>query len=192
MIAHLHGTVQKLETGQITVDVQGVGYFLQVPLDTWDTLSDNAEAKLYAYTHVREDRLELFGFADWPKRMLFAECVKISGIGPALALELCSVPSALFMQAIYEQDASLLTNIKGIGRKKAEKLLLDLQSLLENSPNIFGTTNSTLTTAQYDQDAAAALTALGYDSSTVLHALKNVPIDVSSTEERVAAALRSL
>ena len=192
MISHLHGTITKMQPGVGTVDVQGVGYLLQLPLDVWDSIEDGATIKLHTYTHVREDRLELFGFADWPRRMLFAQFMKMSGIGPALGLELCSVPGTLLTQAIHEQDAALLTNIKGIGRKKAEKLLLDLQTLLETQPEVFGTSTHSTPTAEYDRDAVAALTALGYDNSTVMHALKNLPADLASTEERVSAALRSL
>lgn len=192
MISHLQGTVHKLQPGYITVDVHGVGYAVQIPLDVWDTVNDESELKIFTYAHIREDRFELFGFADWSRRLLFAEFMKMNGIGPALGLELCTVPSALLMQAIAEQDASLLTNIKGIGRKKAEKLLVDLKSLLESSPDIFGTGTGDIVTAEYDKDAAAALSALGYDNSTVMQALKNLPADIASTEERVAAALRSL
>lgn len=192
MISHLRGHITKLQPGYLTIDVQGVGYLVQVPLDVWDTTNDNTETQLFTYTHVREDRLDLFGFADWARRTLFTQFMKMNGIGPSLGLELCSVPASLLTQAIAEQDASLLTNIKGVGRKKAEKLLVDLKSLLENSPEIFGSSSGVSIGAEYDRDAAAALSALGYDNSTVMQALKNLPVDITSTEERVAAALRSL
>lgn len=192
MISHLRGTVDKLEPGLASIDVGGVGYLLQLPLDLWDELQNGTEAELFTYTHVREDRLDLFGFRDWAHRRLFARFMKMSGIGPAMGLELCSVPGVLLMQAIQNQDATLLTNIKGIGRKKAEKLLLDLKSLLENSPDVFGTSGAAAHAAEYDRDAMAALSALGYDNSTIMQALKNLPGDLESTEQRVAAALRSL
>ncbi|MBT4367002.1 Holliday junction branch migration protein RuvA [Candidatus Peregrinibacteria bacterium] len=191
MISHLHGTVKKLKPGVLSVDVSNVGYLLNVPLDVWDGSTDEIDATFFVYTYVREDRLELFGFIDWSSRMLFAHLVKMSGIGPSLALELCSVPRNMLGKAISEQDCELLTSIKGIGKKRAEKLLLELKSLLELIPGAFTDSNKDLG-AQYDKDAMDALKVLGYDSSTIISALKEISPDLKSTEERVTAALRSL
>ncbi|MBT3292825.1 Holliday junction branch migration protein RuvA [Candidatus Peregrinibacteria bacterium] len=191
MISHLHGTVKKLKPGVLSVDVSNVGYLLNVPLDVWDGSTDEIDATFFVYTYVREDRLELFGFIDWSSRMLFAHLVKMSGIGPSLALELCSVPRNMLGKAISEQDCELLTSIKGIGKKRAEKLLLELKSLLELIPGAFTDSNKDLG-AQYDKDAMDALKVLGYDSPTIISALKEISPDLKSTEERVTAALRSL
>lgn len=193
MIAHLKGTVLKSLPGHLTVDVQGVGYKVTVPLSVWDTLQDNEEAHIHIVTYVREDRLDLYGFTDSIDRMLFEECTKISGIGPSLALEICSVPSNLLLRAIQNEDSEILTNIKGVGKKRAEKMLIELKSILENRPAIFAAVKVTEgVTAQYDQDAIAALTALGYDQATSIQLLKNTPKDLETTEERVKAALQSL
>ena len=191
MISHLHGTVKKLKPGVLSVDVSNVGYLLNVPLDVWDGSTDEIDATFFVYTYVREDRLELFGFIDWSSRMLFAHLVKMSGIGPSLALELCSVPRNMLGKAISEQDCELLTSIKGIGKKRAEKLLLELKSLLELIPGAFTDSNKDLG-AQYDKDAMDALKVLGYDSPTIISALKEISPDLKSTEERVTDALRSL
>ena len=182
----------KLQPGIVTIDVQGVGYMLQVPLDVWDSIEDGTETELSTYTYVREDRLELFGFSDWVGRTLFTQLMKMNGVGPSLGLELCSVPRNLLGQAIANQDATLLTNVKGIGKKRAEKLLVDLKSLMESMPEAFSVASDSPLMAEYDKDAMDALTALGYDNSTIMDALKNLPSDIESTEERVAAALRSL
>ena len=192
MIAHLRGSVHKMDPGEVTVDVAGVGYRVAVPLDVWDALKEAEPRMLWISPYIREDRFDLFGFADRDGQMLFEELIKLSGIGPKLGLELCAVPRAMLKQAMEEQNVALLTSIKGIGRKTAEKLLLELRSLAERKPQIFLVKGMSATRGQFDQDAIAALTALGYDSTTVIQALKDLPSDVKTTEERVAAALRSL
>jgi len=193
MIAHLTGTVHRLIPGSLTLDVHGVGYLVTVPLSVWDDLKENEEARLHIATYVREDRLDLFGFADAGDRALFLESMKMSGVGPSLAMEICSVPRNILLQAIHGEDPGILTSIKGIGKKRAEKMLVDLKSLLENHPALFAAAAAMEgIAAAYDQDAIAALTSLGYDQATSISALKNVPKGLSSTEQRVKAALQAL
>ena len=192
MLAHLRGSVHKMDPGEVTVDVSGVGYRVSVPLDVWDELQEAQPRMLWISTYVREDRFDLFGFADRDGKILFEELIKCSGVGPKLGLELCAVPRVMLKQAMEEQNVSLLTSIKGVGKKTAEKLLLELRSLAERKPQIFMVKGVSATRGEFDQDAIAALTALGYDSATAIHALKDLPPTVKTTEERVAAALRSL
>ncbi len=192
MLAHLRGTVHKMDPGDVTVDVAGVGYRVQVPLDVWDELQEAQPRMLWISTYVREDRFDLFGFADRDGQILFEELIKLSGIGPKLGLELCAVPRVMIKQAMDEQNVALLTSIKGVGKKTAEKLLLELRSLEERKPQIFMIKGMSAARGQFDQDAISALTALGYDSATVIQALKDLSPDVKTTEDRVAAALRSL
>lgn len=194
MIARLTGTIHRLPATHIIVDVAGVGYLVSTPIDVWEKLQENEETTLHIATYVREDRFDLFGFSDSAGRVLFLELTKISGIGPQLGLDICAVPRGLLLQAIREQDSTVLENIKGIGKKRAEKLLVDLKSLLEGHPALFAGSKESIADigAAYDADALAALQALGYDRATSLEALKHVSSDVESTEERVTAALRSL
>ena len=193
MIARLRGTVFKITPGEIVMDVQGVGYSVHMPIDVWDSLTESKEAELWISSYVREDRFDLFGFADRNGRTLFETLIASPGVGPRIALELCAVPHSILLQAINEQDPNLLTTVKGIGKKKAEKLLLELRSVLEKDASLLsvqaGDVNVVNTT---DGDAIAALNSLGYDSGTIMHVLKNLPPDLETTEERVAAALRSL
>ncbi|HBU09852.1 MAG TPA: Holliday junction branch migration protein RuvA, partial [Candidatus Peribacter riflensis] len=114
------------------------------------------------------------------------------GIGPKTALEICSVPRGLLSMAIREQDAAPLTGIKGIGKKTAEKLLLELKSLAEKLPELFAGSEQGPARSVVDPDAVSALEALGYDAPTIMHALKSLPPDLATTEDRVSAALRSL
>ena len=181
-----------MDPGDVTVDVAGVGYRVQVPLDVWDELQEAQPRMLWISTYVREDRFDLFGFADRDGQILFEELIKLSGIGPKLGLELCAVPRVMIKQAMDEQNVALLTSIKGVGKKTAEKLLLELRSLEERKPQILMIKGMSAARGQFDQDAISALTALGYDSATVIQALKDLSPDVKTTEDRVAAALRSL
>jgi Holliday junction DNA helicase RuvA len=138
--------------------------------------------------------LDLFGFLDVTGRTLFEQFINMSGIGPKTALELCAVPKSLLMQAIGSQEPKLLTSVKGIGKKTAEKLLLDLKSLVEKQPEIFGTSSSEIGTGiiNANQDVIEALKNLGYDTNSIMNTLKNLPEDLESTEERLAAALRAM
>ena len=193
MIAHLRGTVHKVKPELLSIDVAGVGYRVAVPINVWDTVKEGKEAMLYISTYVREDRLDLFGFLDETGRTLFERFIGMTGIGPKLGLELSAVPRSLLMQAIGTQDPKLLTSIKGIGGKTAEKLLVDLKTLAEKQPEVFGSARETQSMGHHmDQDAVEALKSLGYDTGTVMQALKDLPKDLTTTEERVAAALRSL
>ncbi len=192
MIYALTGTIHKLAIPQVTVDVSGVSYLLTVPYPVWDSLIEGEEKQVIAYTYVREDRLDLFGFSDAIERTLFVECLNISGVGPKLALELCSLPRDILINAVQQEDLAVLTNIKGVGRKTAEKLLVDLKSLLEKHPEWAALPQTKSSQAAFDSDAVSALQSLGYDQRSVMEALKKLPPTMKKTEERVAAALRSL
>ncbi len=194
MLYALTGTVRKLSIPQIAVDVSGVAYLVTVPLPFWDTLDEGAKHTIIVFTFVREDRLDLFGFATDSERALFGELLNISGVGPKLALELCSMPKHLLLHAVQMSDTQALTQIKGVGKKTAEKLLVDLKSLSEKHPEWLTSVPSGTRDrfAALDADAIAALTSLGYDQPTVVAALKKLPIKIKKTEERVAAVLRSL
>ncbi|MCF7845139.1 MAG: Holliday junction branch migration protein RuvA [Kiritimatiellales bacterium] len=194
MISLLRGTVHKGDTQEITIDVNGVGYAVSTPIDVWDNLKEGEEQELQIKTYVREDRFDLFGFLDKTSKLLFEEAIDLPGIGPKTALEICAVPRNLLLTAIEQEDAKLLSSIKGVGKKTAEKLLVDLQSLTEKHPQIFAKERKEMTgtTAHFDQDAIDALKALGYDTATALHALKGTPEEAKTSEERVAAALRAL
>jgi Holliday junction DNA helicase RuvA len=158
----------------------------------WEELEEGATVLLHVHTYVREDRLELFAFLDKATRHLFTELLNLQGIGPKIALELCAVPRGMLLQAVTEEDSSLLQNIKGIGKKTAEKLLLELKSLAEKHPTMFASGGSGSTVVALDTDAVAALAQLGYSRGDIVTVLKKIPNSLRSTEERVAAALRSL
>jgi holliday junction DNA helicase RuvA len=192
MIARLRGTIGKGELGVAIVDVGGVGYRVQMPLSAWEQAPEDKVSTVYISAYVREDRFDLYGFLDDGLRMLFEHLISRPGIGPKLGLELCSVPRSLLARAVAEEDPALLTSIKGIGRKSAEKLIVELKEVAEKMPSIIADADPTSLPAKFDLDAVAALSQLGYSSSDIVRALEKLPKDLTSTEERVTAALRTL
>lgn len=193
MIAHLRGVIGKVAPGEATIDVNGVGYKVRMPVHDWDSVQNGANVHVSVSTYVREDRLDLYGFLDAGTRVLFEKLIDISGIGPRMGLELCSVPRSMLAQAVQEKDPAILTSVKGVGRKSAEKLLVELASLAEREPHIFlFDKESNPIGAKFDQDTVAALTQLGFATPEILRVLETLPATLETTEERVTAALRSL
>jgi Holliday junction DNA helicase RuvA len=187
-----------MERGDVAIDVGGVGYRVTVPSGMIDSLKDGETVTLWVTTYVREDRFSLFGFLDEGTRRLFETLIDKPGIGPKMALDLCGVPRAILLQAVTSQDAKILTAIKGIGGKTAEKLLVELKAILERSPELLssggteGSTDEPLVPGDIDRDTIAALRSLGYSTPMILDVLRRLPKDLTSTEQRVTAALRQL
>ena len=132
MIAHLRGRLTQRSPTQVVVDVGGVGYGLSISLSTYDRLPEvDADVYLFTYTYVREDRLELFGFADQAERSMFELLIGVSGIGPNLAQTILSGMSVPDLhRAIHHERAAELTAVRGIGRKTAERLVIELKDKL--------------------------------------------------------------
>ncbi len=133
MIARLCGVLQEKSPERIIVDVRGVGYDLKVPLSTYGSLpAEGEEVRLLVHTHVREDAISLFGFATPRERFLFEKMIGVSGIGPRLAIVLLSgIPPEELVGAIRAGDVARLCRVPGVGRKTAERLLVDLRDKLE-------------------------------------------------------------
>ena len=132
MIAFLRGRVLEKQPNLIIIDVQGVGYEVQVPLSTYYDIGDaGADAALRIHTHVREDALQLFGFLTLLEEQLFERLIGISGIGPKLAIAILSgIEPAELVTAIQRADVARLTGIPGIGKKTAERIALELKDRL--------------------------------------------------------------
>jgi len=194
MIARLHGTINRLQPNKIIIDVAGIGYLVTVGSDAMEWLKDGHEQTVWIHTYVREDRLDLFGFQNEITRGLFDLLLQQSGIGPKVAMELCAIPSEVLAHAVEQNEPKLLSSVKGIGPKRATKLLIELRGLAEKHPELIGPSaaGGSNSQQQYDNDAVAALTALGYDASTIMQVLRELPSDLTTTEERVTEALRSL
>ena len=135
VIARLRGTLQEKSPERVIVDVQGVGYDLRVPLSTYGSLpAVGEEIRLLIHTHVREDAISLFGFATPRERFLFEKMIGVSGIGPRLAIVLLSgLPPEELVGALRAGDVATLCRIPGVGRKTAERLVVDLRDKLDGA-----------------------------------------------------------
>ncbi len=132
MIAHLKGKLAKKSPAETVVDVGGFGLRLLVPLSTFRRLPDEGEnVSLLTHLHVKEDALDLFGFATAAERTIFRALISVSGIGPKLGLAVLSgLSPEIFHRAVVEEDLGLLTSISGIGRKTAQRMIVELKEKL--------------------------------------------------------------
>lgn len=191
MIGALRGTLARREPPLVLVDVGGVGFEVEIPLSTFDTLPPaGAEVTLHTQLIVREDALALFGFASLAERATFRQLLRVAGVGPRLALAVLSGASPAELAALVQSgDLARLTRIPGIGRKTAERIVVELRDAL---PAIAGTGSGSGARAPTPlAEAEAALAALGYKPPEVARALAGSPADADS-EALVRAALRVL
>jgi len=190
MIGRLTGILAEKQPPQVLLDVGGVGYEIDVPMSSFYHLPAVGErVSLVTHFVVREDAQQLFGFLTLKERAVFRELIRISGVGPKMALAVLSGMNAdELAQCVALQDAARLTRVPGIGKKTAERLLLELKGKLADAlPGAAGTSVAGGIAA----DALNALLALGYAEKEALPALKQLPQDLS-LEEAIRQALKSL
>lgn len=190
MIGRLTGILAEKQPPQVLLDVGGVGYEVDVPMSSFYNLPAVGErVSLVTHFVVREDAQQLFGFLTLKERAVFRELIRISGVGPKMALSVLSGMNAdELAQCVALQDAARLTRVPGIGKKTAERLLLELKGKLADAlPSAGGGSASGGIAA----DALNALLALGYAEKEALPALKQLPENLS-LEEAIRQALKSL
>jgi Holliday junction DNA helicase RuvA len=189
MIGRIHGKLAEKHPPQIVVDVQGVGYEIDVPMSTFYHLpAAGAEVSLYTHMVVREDAHQLYGFATEAERHAFRQLLKISGVGARTALSVLSGLSVSDLRtAIATQDAGRLTKIPGIGKKTSERLLLELRDKLDGAP---ASTAASKDDGQVS-DITNALLALGYNEREAAWAMKQLPAGLA-VAEGIRQALRLL
>ena len=187
MIGRLTGTLLEKNPPQILVDVHGVGYELDVPMSTFYGLpATGTSVSLHTHFVVREDGQFLYGFATDEERATFRQLLKVSGIGARMALAVLSGLSVNDLaQAVALQEAGRLVKIPGIGKKTAERLLLELRDKIGKAlPNMAGVRLATAPDAQPDarSDILNALLALGYNEREALGAMKGLAEDVAVSD----------
>lgn len=189
MIARLTGVLAERSPPYVLLDVNGVGYEVQVPMSTFYNLPElGAKVTLLTQFIVREDAQLLYGFLTAAERESFRALIKISGVGPRIALALLSgLNTAELAQAVAAQDASRLVKVPGIGKKTAERLLLELKGKLAPALNAPGF----VAASDAQTDILQALIALGYSDKEAQAALKVLPADVS-VSDGIKQALKSL
>ncbi|MBB3224570.1 Holliday junction branch migration protein RuvA [Pseudoduganella umbonata] len=190
MIGRLSGVLLEKNPPQLLIDVQGVGYEVDVPMSTFYNLPHTGErVMLFTHLTVREDAHLLYGFGHAEERVVFRQLIKISGIGARMALAILSGMSiADLSQAVTRQEAGRLVKIPGIGKKTAERLLLELKGKLGAD---LGSVGGVAAVPDAQTDILNALIALGYSDKEALLALKTVPAG-ASVSDGIKQALKAL
>jgi Holliday junction DNA helicase RuvA len=169
VIAHLSGTLLEKQVQRLVVDVSGVGYDVLVPLSTFYTVGEpGAAVALRIHTHVREDAIQLFGFSTALELLLFEKLIATSGVGPKLALAVLSgIETTDLVRAIRQNDVARLTRIPGVGRKTAERLVVELKDRLPADPSAPAGATLPAAVSSTRDDVVSALVNLGYQRAQV-------------------------
>ena len=193
MIAHIEGILESKSPNQIIIDVNGVGYFLNISLNTFELVPSKGKLRLYTQLIVREDAHILYGFWEEQERVMFRELINVSGVGANTALMILSYmkPSEV-MGAVENSDVDAFKQIKGIGLKSAQRIIVDLKGRLEKIES-----NNEISSSQdntFKNEALSALTVLGVDKKkavkTIDEILKNE--DIQSVEELIKKTLKAV
>lgn len=196
MIGFLRGRLIAKQPPGLVIDVGGVGYEIEAPMSTFYGLAAvGTDIHLFTHLVVREDAHILFGFATERERRLFRELLKVSNVGPKLALSLLSGMSVEnFLACIEAQDADMLVRIPGVGRKTAERLLIEMRDRIKNlgsMPGVATISGGIEPQGGPQAEAFSALIALGYKPIEVTRLLKSVDAAAQTTEEIIRGALQA-
>lgn len=190
MIAMLTGKVAEKLAGIIILDVQGIGYGLLVGIEDFGNMTVGQETRVYIYEHIREDAHDLYGFTKLDTKALFELLLSVNGVGPKMALNVLSIgTTGEVRQAIAAGDIKWIQAANGVGRRVAERVVVDLKDKVGLSSSESATSFLGAPSVQGD-DAAQALMALGYTAQDATTALSGIDPSLPS-EEKIKAALRS-
>ena len=195
MIGFVRGRLLSRHPPQLLIDVQGLGYELDAPMTTFYDLPEvGSEVALYTHLVVREDAHTLYGFARLAERSLFRELIKITGVGPRLALAILSgMNASAFTQCIQAGDSAALTRVPGIGKKTAERLVIELRDRLSDRPPdvvLAAESGAEGRPADAVEEAVSALVALGYKPQEASRMVRAVAAQSQSSEEIIRQALQ--
>ncbi len=193
MIAYLSGTVLSKQPRNLVLDVHGVGYLVYVPRGLLEKTTEGQPLTLHIHTNVREDDLSLFGFSTQDEWNFFKLLLTVSGIGPKSALEILNAPYAKVRNAIAQKDVAHLTQIPGIGKKTAERIIVDLQGKIKVELMV-GETAAPLSSSELHEreDLVHALVSLGYHRQQVVQGLKKIPQELSGDEAIIKYFLQNI
>jgi len=188
MIAHVFGVVAEKFANSVIVDVHDIGYEVQVPTTDFDRALLGEPIKFYTYHHIREQSQELFGFSSLSAKKLFELLITVQGVGPKAALAILSLgESEVVRNGIANSDSAFLAKASGVGKKTAERVVVDLSDKVGLALNVAQASGAVATLA--GDEALEALMALGYSLNDAMAALETVASDLS-TAQRVTLALK--
>lgn len=193
MIDYIKGKIAELTPASVTIETNGIGYFIHISLNTYSMLENHKEAKLYIYEYIREDAYQLFGFSDNHEREIFTHLISVSGVGASTArMMLSSMNPKELASVISTGNADQLKAIKGIGLKTAQRIIVELKDKLKTEGTdqirIFATTNP------LGEEAVSALVMLGFSQPASQKAVGRILKDKpeSKIEEIIKTALKML
>jgi len=198
MIARLSGELAYKALDHVIIDTAGVGYRLFIPLSTFYALPDSGPVTLHVHTHVKEDALNLYGFLEQDEKAMFSLLIGVSGVGPKLAVNILSnIPASDLRAALSGGDVKRLSAVPGIGKKTAERLILELRDKVEATPGPHADLAGTAATSHHaplpHDDALSALVTLGYKENQARKALEALEAPPEATlEEILKGALKLL
>jgi len=188
MFRYLNGLITEKGDSFVVVDINGLGYKVITSISTQAKLNLDETQKLYCHLHVREDILDIFGFITEQELDIFKKLIGISGVGPRSAISILNVASVKeLIAAINSGKSELLTKVSGIGKKTAERVILELKDKLEDK-----TDDDTLNRLESDVDVEEALESLGYNRRQAKEATQNLPKDLEGFEPRLKEALKHI
>ncbi len=197
MIGQLRGIILNKQAPELVLDVQGVGYEISAPMTSFYQFPEaGCEISLYTHLVVREDAQLLYGFHDLKTRSLFRTLIKVSGVGPKLALTLLSgIEVEQFIRFVHQGNSAALVNIPGIGKKTAERLIIETRDALKNW-TVNDTVGSEIIATNHlepmAEDAISALIALGYKPNEAKQVVARVAAGQNSSEEIIRHALQQM
>ena len=199
MFYYLEGTVSVVAQNLAVIDIGGVGYACMTTLNTLSHLETGKKAKLYTYCNVKEDAFDIYGFYNTSEKRAFEQLLSVSGVGPKAALSILSSssPEQLAL-AIINDDESALTIAPGIGKKLAQRIMLELKDkvskempALKSSGYVPQSDSTPGQPGSKQRDAASALIVLGYNQGEISAAMRNLDINALSVEEIIREVLKS-
>lgn len=191
MLAFIRGQIIAKRPGSVIVETNNLGYQIFIGEKNWESLQSEQAVELFIYHNVREDTEDLYGFNNLDELSLFELLISVSGVGPKSALSVLSLASAeQIKQAIILGDESLLTQVSGIGKKTAQRLILELKNKISGLP--LDLANGSILNNNVDQDDLEALLALGYNLAKARQALAKVDNQITDPAQRLKLALQNL
>lgn len=193
MIGRLQGQLIEKQPPVLVVDVQGVGYELEAPMSTFYKVTLGAPVTLFVHQVVREDANLLYGFASREERDLFRSLLKVNGVGPKLALAILSGMEAdAFAACVRQNDVATLTRIPGVGKKTAERLVIEMRDRVGDGPAGLPMLNGIAVPASPERDAITALIALGYKAAEAERAVGKIKTENATAEDLIRQALKGM
>lgn len=187
MIGFLRGKIEYLKDGHVVIDVNGVGYKVYLTNFALGKIAGKENIELFIRTHVREDILALYGFLTREELDMFELLISVSGVGPRSAIGMLSIADPKTIRtAIINEDPSILTKVSGVGKRTAERVIVELKN------KVADLTVGEKEEVVADSDALEALTSMGYSVTEAREALKGISKNIKDVGERVKLALKNL